>query len=208
MERVFAWGTASGSDPAPSILPDRIEPRSWTTRTIFTPAECDAIVALRQRRAAADGGLVNGVATDAVRRSSIIWLADDDPEVAWIAARLTRAVADINRDAFGFALSGFDEQIQLTEYTAGNLGFYDWHSDVGGRGIPRSRKLTLTVQLSDPADYDGGALELNFNGTPVEAPRERGVGISFPSYTLHRVAPVTAGVRHSLVVWTHGPHFV
>lgn len=209
MDRVFAWGPAeSALDSARSILPDRFEPSSWATREVFTPEECAAIVALRERRATATGTLVNGVATDGIRRSTLIWLEQDDPEVEWIAARLTRAVADLNRDHFGFALSGFDEQIQLTEYTDGNLGFYDWHSDVGGRGIPRTRKLTLTVQLSDPADYTGGALELNFNGDPVEAPRARGMGTAFPSYTLHRVCPVTSGVRHSLVVWTHGPRFV
>ncbi|MCA1941011.1 MAG: 2OG-Fe(II) oxygenase [Caenispirillum bisanense] len=208
MDRVFAWGPADAvADPARSILPDRFEPSSWATREIFTADECDAIVALRERRAAAAGTLVNGVATDGIRRSRLIWLEQDDPEVEWIAQRLTRAVADLNRDHFGFALSGFDEQIQLTEYTDANLGFYDWHSDVGGRGIPRTRKLTLTVQLSDSTDYQGGALELNFNGNPVEAPRDRGVGTAFPSYTLHRVCPVTSGVRHSLVVWTHGPRF-
>lgn len=148
---------------------------------------------------------MNGSKTSAVRRSHIVWLDHDAPDTAWIAARLTRLVAEVNREVFNFALTGFDEDIQLTEYRAEVAGFYDWHADIGGRGIPQSRKLSLTVQLSDPADYDGGALELNSRGEPEVAPCGRGTAIAFPSYVLHRVTPVTRGVRRSLVVWVHGP---
>lgn len=151
---------------------------------------------------------MNGSKTSAVRRSHIVWLDHDAPDTAWIAARLTRLVAEVNREVFNFALTGFDEDIQLTEYRAEVAGFYDWHADIGGRGIPQSRKLSLTVQLSDPADYDGGALELNSRGEPEVAPCGRGTAIAFPSYVLHRVTPVTRGVRRSLVVWVHGPRFV
>ena len=39
------------------------------------------------------------------------------------------------------------------------------------------------------------------------APKERGTVIAFPSYQLHRVTPVTAGIRKSLVAWVLGPDF-
>ncbi|WP_404382722.1 2OG-Fe(II) oxygenase [Caenispirillum salinarum] len=209
MERVLPWGPPAAADPVDRLAPVRAEPRGWVAVPgVFSAEDCDRIVALRDRLAAEAAGLVNGVSTSAVRRSHIVWLDHDAPDTAWIAARLTRAVADVNRDVFGFALTGFDEEIQLTEYRAEVAGFYDWHSDIGGRGIPQSRKLSLTVQLSDPADYDGGALELNTRGEPEAAPRDRGTAIAFPSYALHRVAPVTRGIRRSLVVWTHGPRFV
>lgn len=209
MDRVFPWGAAVAAGPARSTPAAGVEPSPWAFHeAIFSPEECNEIVALRRRATAEGGTLVNGVTTAAIRRSNLVWLDEADPAVAWIGARLTRVVGDLNRDRFGFNLTGFDEQIQLTEYTDAEAGFYDWHSDIGGRGIPRSRKLTLTVQLSDPSDYDGGALELNPAGTVVEAPREQGCGTAFPSYTLHRVCPVTRGVRHSLVMWVHGPRFV
>jgi hypothetical protein len=38
-------------------------------------------------------------------------------------------------------------------------------------------------------------------------PRERGTVIAFPSCVLHRVTPITAGTRKSLVVWITGPKF-
>lgn len=39
------------------------------------------------------------------------------------------------------------------------------------------------------------------------APRDKGTVIIFPSYILHRVTPVTKGVRKSLAVWISGPRF-
>ena len=37
---------------------------------------------------------------------------------------------------------------------------------------------------------------------------EKGDIVIFPSYVLHRVSPVTKGVRHSLVAWANGSAFV
>jgi PKHD-type hydroxylase len=37
--------------------------------------------------------------------------------------------------------------------------------------------------------------------------RARGTVIAFPSYVLHRVTPIIAGTRKSLVVWITGPKF-
>ena len=69
-----------------------------------------------------------------------------------------------------------------------------------------ARKLSLSVQLSDGADYDGG--DLRFPGpTDEPAPRERGALIAFPSFVTHRVEPVTRAERLSLVSWISGRPF-
>ena len=81
-------------------------------------------------------------------------------------------------------------------------GFYDWHTDFAG--ITPRRKLSISVQLSRPEDYDGGDLELLFTSSPYKAARERGKFIVFPSFCLHRVTPVTRGTRWSLVAWVLG----
>ena len=62
------------------------------------------------------------------------------------------------------------------------------------------------MQLSDPADYDGGELELKNSTRTLVAPRAQGTLIVFPSFLLHRVAPVTRGTRRSLVGWASGTH--
>jgi PKHD-type hydroxylase len=71
----------------------------------------------------------------------------------------------------------------------------------------RRRKLTFVVQLSAPDDYDGGTLETNADGIVRQASRAVGSALMFPSFVLHRVAPVTRGERYSLTLWSHGPAF-
>lgn len=97
--------------------------------------------------------------------------------------------------------------MQVAWYGADSAGHFDWHADIGDGPLARRRKLTIVAQLSDPADYDGGALELNPAGRPVEAPRGFGDAVLFPSFVLHRVAPVTRGARYSLTLWAHGAPF-
>jgi len=62
------------------------------------------------------------------------------------------------------------------------------------------------VQLSNPADYEGGEFEFLLV-TDELGPRSRGSLIAFPSYLAHRVRPVTSGTRLSLVSWIGGPPF-
>ena len=58
-----------------------------------------------------------------------------------------------------------------------------------------------------PDDYDGGTLETNADGIVRQASRAIGSALMFPSFVLHRVAPVTRGERYSLTLWSHGPAF-
>lgn len=151
------------------------------------------------------GGLVAGRFDTEVRQSSLVWLPDGE-EFEWVAQRLARLVGDANRDSFRFALDGFEERTQLASYGPGH--YYNWHIDRGRGTVAGRRKLTLSVQLSDPAGYLGGELELNADGHPVQAPRDQGAMVVFAAHTIHRVAPVISGTRLSLVAWVHGPDFV
>lgn len=111
----------------------------------------------------------------------------------------------MNDRYFNFDLASFDQGLQLTRYDGEQEQHYDWHVDRGmGTG---QRKLSLTLQLSDPNDYEGGDLELRFGKDPVKINKDRGMIALFPSYTMHRVKPVTKGIRYSLVAWVSGPAF-
>jgi PKHD-type hydroxylase len=79
--------------------------------------------------------------------------------------------------------------------------------DVGDGPIAMRRKLTMVAQLSDPADYRGGRLEINGDGRARQAPTGQGSVVVFPSFALHRVEPVSEGERWSLTLWAHGPTF-
>ena len=96
------------------------------------------------------------------------------------------------------------EKIQYAEYHDADQGFYDWHIDV--TPTKSRRKLSIVVQLSDPSEYDGGELQIQTGLLePVTIGKTKGLAVVFPTYLLHRVTPVTRGVRRSLVCWIDGP---
>jgi PKHD-type hydroxylase len=65
----------------------------------------------------------------------------------------------------------------------------------------------MTIQLTDPDEYEGGDLQFMINQRVVTAPREKGTIIVFPSFILHRVTEITKGTRESIVAWVSGPAF-
>lgn len=185
--------------------PDAIPPFIFW-RNGFTAAELDAIVALGDRLREARSTVAGSAAAEAnaMRVSRNAWI-DHGAETEWLYARMAALARTINDRVFRFALNDFSEPFQFATYRAEERAHFDWHMDqVPG---PVHRKLSFTLQLSEPSDYEGGDLEFNVRQSVDAAPRERGMLVAFPAYILHRVSPVTAGVRRSMVVWTKGPRF-
>lgn len=124
------------------------------------------------------------------------------PETAWVYEQLASAVDGCNRQFFGFDLRDFNEQLVIVDYRSGD--FYEWHLDMGRGREASTRKLSVSVLLSSPEDYDGGALAfptVEFDRTP------RGGAVVFPSYLLHGIRPVKQGRRCALLAWIGGPRF-
>jgi len=103
------------------------------------------------------------------------------------------------------------EPLQFTQYDGDKEQRYDWHVDHFLGDIEETiRKISFTVLLND--DFEGGEFEIEA-GSPVADPRiheiplKKGDAVLFPSYTWHRVKPVTKGTRHSLVGWVRGPQW-
>jgi PKHD-type hydroxylase len=61
--------------------------------------------------------------------------------------------------------------------------------------------LSATLFLSDPDEYDGGELIIEDTFGVHEVKLSAGDAILYPSSSLHRVAPVTRGVRTAAVWW-------
>ena len=121
----------------------------------------------------------------------------------------------------------FMEGLQFTSYK--NNGFYGWHTDGGSdksyaykkdgpdtvdkNMLGKVRKISMTINLSDPNDYEGGNLKIDtkdLTDTSVHTLtqiRPQGSLVVFPSYLFHQVTPVTKGTRYSLVAWTIGAPF-
>ena len=126
---------------------------------------------------------------------------------------MRQIVEQINADNFMYDLHpGFDNHtIQYGVYKPS--GHYTWHKDADLFAAENKpdltlRKLSVTVQLSEPDDYEGGELQLQGpDGDLYTCPKERGTIIVFDSRTLHRVRPIKSGVRKSLVGWVNGPRW-
>lgn len=171
----------------------------------FSAAECDRITAATDAADCADAKLVRGDRAHNIRRADLVWI-DDLPDMDWVTDRLIDLVRKANHQ-FHFDLDAMRESPQVARYSAEREGHFDWHSDIGEGPVAARRKLTLVVQLSGPDVYEGGTLELRPGTAATTADRTQGSAIAFPSFTLHRVIPVTAGTRHSLTIWAHGPAF-
>ena len=101
--------------------------------------------------------------------------------------------------------SGDIFEFQLIKYYVG--GNYNWHCDYGVAPMKGSvRKLSMSVHLTDPREYEGGELNLiNYSNYPITANNDLGSTIIFDSKLPHKVWPVTWGTRIALVGWANGP---
>ncbi len=140
---------------------------------------------------------------DELRKSSVMFI-ENIPENDWIYSKLASIAMASNNERYWFDLLGFHQELQLTRYSTGD--FFDWHLDFGAGEIS-ARKLSMTIQLSESDEYEGGDLEFMINQNIVKAPRKKGTIIVFPSFIMHRVTPITKGVRQSIVGWVSGPPY-
>jgi len=152
-----------------------------------------------------------------IRKSYIRWLDDN-----WIYRQIYPYIETANKNAGWNYEWATSEKIQFTEY--GPNQFYDWHQDSYNepydmnhrfsewRGL--TRKLSVTVTLSHPHEYEGGILQFDTTTKEVGESVEdcthildKGSLVVFPSWMWHRVTPVTKGVRYSSVIWALGKPF-
>lgn len=164
------------------------------------------ILNLEYQDATIIGDSSNGEKSLDVRSSKIKWIPHSN-DWNWLYNKFQDMITEANDELWNFNIYDIVEEIQYTEYHASNNGHYDWHQDIGP-GDASLRKISLTVQLTDSALYEGGDLEI-WQGGEVrdKTPRGSGIVIIFPSYMMHRVTPVTKGVRRSLVLWVGGEHY-
>jgi PKHD-type hydroxylase len=152
----------------------------------------------------ADRAAIAANTRDRIRITRTAWL-DSIAENKWIYDRIQQITTMINAMSYRFELTGFFRTYPIFGLSRYRGGHYDWHVDQGP--LVTRRKLSLSVQLTDLLHYQGGDLQFLAGSRLENAPRDRGMVIAFPSYGVHRVAPVTSGTRKSLVIWITGPQF-
>jgi PKHD-type hydroxylase len=217
-----------------SIMTTSFEPTwYWHCESLFWPEQIMRIreICERHERAEALTGdlVVPGEADHRIRKNMVSW--HDNEELYSI---LRGPMHEVNKQSgWNYDITAI-EPVQYTVYC--NEGdHYHWHSDTLVLGEPERgeehllnntvRKISCSIQLDKPEDYEGGEFELLTLGTegsndiekdlkgdgylklqPLPLPhfRNKGSAMFFPSYTYHRVKPVTKGIRRSLVAWFRG----
>ena len=118
-------------------------------------------------------------------------------------------------NGYGFDIEGMLEPPMLMKYEAPNInkhniaGKYDWHLDIGSDDGMSTRKLAYTLHLNS-GEFEGGELQWLLGNEPSylkDGEPKIGTMSIFPTYLLHRVTPVTSGIRYALVGWIHGDSF-
>jgi PKHD-type hydroxylase len=180
-----------------------------TNQPIFTPLQCKMVIEAgreeprKNAQVGAEKGKKEGVLDTEIRTSHISWIPFKKmPEMY---KDIERTMLKTNNNHFGFEGMQITEMAQYTEYPEG--GFYDWHVDNydNCQHEPPVRKISMTCLLSPENEFEGGDLELIKSGQAVKL--KQGQAAFFASFIRHRVAPVTKGIRRSLVMWFGGPPF-
>lgn len=215
-KRQFEWNTL----PAVEILRKNENHQDLiVVPEVFSQEECEKII-----RDGGENGFNDGVVFDkskrseeknketwivnpSIRQTDVGWIDLSQPKFNWIYDRIVKYLEAVNDDVWGYDLAEpyLIQGLQLGKYKKDS--FYGWHTD-SWAGQSSIRRLSMTIQLTNPNEYEGGKFEIFRGEDPdyKEDPNIEKLGslILFPSYIWHKVTPVTKGVRFSLVGWCLG----
>jgi len=174
----------------------------WAWDGVLDQSFCDYALSRLDWEKAIDGRIRegDGLLNEELRVTKVLWEEFTSPiaAVAFHFSHMANRLAGWNLDI------SFPQRVQMAKYEAG--GHYNWHPDVQTPDENNlQRKVSCSILLNDASEYEGGDLE--FKELEKKPPKSRGSIIVFPSTVLHRVTPVTSGVRYSAVCWTVGPPF-
>ena len=154
-----------------------------------------------------------------IRNSNTNWTNEK-----WLYKELRPFINFANKEAGWNFQHDWIESLQFTKYKEGQ--FYTTHADTFDEPFKHKnknlnnkiRKLSITCQLSDPNDYEGGELvftipqlkdgKISHAEVTCKEFLPKGTIIVFPSFIWHRINKVTKGVRYSLVSWILGYPFI
>jgi PKHD-type hydroxylase len=202
----------------------------WYFKSALTPKFCDDVIKYglsKNEEMAQTGNIKKKLNKEEiktmkqVRNSDIAWLDD-----LWIYKEIHPYVDKANEKAGWNFQWDFSESCQFTKYKLNQ--YYDWHCDSYSKPFNQPnninkhgkiRKLSVTCQLTDGSEYEGGELEFDFRDYDPSKRDEskhlikakeilpKGSIVVFPSHLWHRVKPVRKGTRYSLVLWNIGYPF-
>ena len=190
----------------------------WFFEEALSKKQCNEILKLKEKNKFKEA--VVGEKDELIKKdrtSDIFWTSEP-----FIYEYIRPYVHTANQNAGWNFDYDYAEAAQFTEYGKG--GYFNWHRDAFSKPWNQPeypnvhgkiRKLSVTVTLSEPNNYEGGDLEFAFLHPKKEKKeivtqeqfRKKGSIIVFPSFVWHRITPITKGTRNSLVIWWLGLPF-
>ena len=178
----------------------------------FTKEDCELITNYCTQLQIRDGTLFSGENNFSERKAKIAFINKVDNYNLWFYNKMNTLIGYYNDNNFGFDLTGYD-YMQYAEYT--ESCHQNYHMDMNfsldlNYISDTLRKLSVVLMLSEPGvDFTGGEFLLNLSheSRAENIPLRKGSVVLFPSFIIHKVAPVTSGLRKTIVVWTIGPKF-
>lgn len=190
-------------------------PNMHVDRGFFTPEECDRISIICKNLILSEGRLFSGEDIYQTRKAKTAFINAPSSETYWIYEKFNTLIGFYNDTMFGFDLTGYS-YMQYAEYDI--EGKHNFHMDIALNSPTvinyqineHLRKLTIVLMLNQQNDdFEGGDFQVNLSEERVATTvsMNKGNVLILPSFLLHRVTPVTRGLRKTLVLWAIGPKF-
>ncbi len=161
---------------------------------------------LRGRLAGAGEAWVDGRVTAGYQGAPVKFnqQIDERSEVAAACQQLVLGALERNPLFISAALPNMVYPPMFNRYSEGMT--FGPHVDGSIRLHPRTGQkirtdVSATLFLSDPAEYDGGELQVEDNFGTHSVKLAAGSMVVYPASSLHNVTPVTRGVRLACFLW-------
>ena len=189
----------------------------WFFKNAIPVETCNKILKSCHKKTIKQATIFKGI--DKTKRNcKIAWIND-----TWIYDIINPFIHTANKNAGWNFQWDWNESSQFTIYKKGE--YYGWHHDqrsdirkhTNKNLNGKTRKLSLTLQLKDKTEYEGGDFQFRWsdaskkdllNITTVDDAKDKGTIIIFPSFIWHQISPITKGKRESLVNWSLGNPFM
>ena len=160
---------------------------------LFSSKEVDSIVEYGDSLILEEGRVKDERVDHSIRNSKIAWI-HPKKETLWLFSKAIK----VFQSSLPFSTL---QSFQYTVYF--DKGHYDFHRDIGGNDpVQKARVNVGVLQLSDPGNYKGGVLQIKLeDGEVIDVMKNKGMTTTFPINLLHKVSPVTSGIRKTLIMW-------
>ena len=165
----------------------------------FSSEEVDKILDIEDLEQFQKGRIANNKLSTEARDSDVMWITPQTNGAEWLFPKFSHLVSLVNYDHFMSDISHFDA-FQYTKYNSKGQ-HYNWHLDSGGTYNNFERKISASIMLTDPDEYEGG--EFAFFDREIIIRAAAGSAIMFPSNFMypHEIMSVTKGTRYSIITW-------